>query len=406
MQAYHFFRPLLSPTRAWVAFKWNTQPANSGNLLEAAEITGRCAPLLEAFPLFFPCRPDWLGDSTFTQLLRNSSPDRLIPCLPAAAAAQPETTHACQQLRSKNHHVAIEIKDGEGLPNLQPNMFDHLIIDAQHARTRLPLIDLINAHNNGFHLVASGVPTHELFDWACAKRFSLSSGEFIAVNDSRAPADADTARLKLLKLLSLVVQDADTRDIEEIFRQEPKLSYNLLRLVNSVAVAPKVPITGFNQAITVLGRRQLQRWLQLLIYANQFTQGSQPNPLLQLAAARGRLMESLVSNPLSKPALSADDGIEEIAEAAFMVGIFSLLDTLLHMPMTEVLASLPVAPPIAAALCEREGPLGRLLTAVTSADSGNYEVSAALLGELGINPDYHAEAQITAYAWASRINLE
>ena len=99
--------------------------------------------------------------------------------------------------------------------------------------------------------------------------------------DTRVPVDADTTRLKLLKLLSLVVQDADTREIEEIFRQEPKLSYNLLRLVNSVAVGPKTPITGFNQAITVLGRRQLQRWLQLLIYANQFGQAGQPNPLLQ-----------------------------------------------------------------------------------------------------------------------------
>ncbi|HEX5804152.1 MAG TPA: HDOD domain-containing protein [Azospira sp.] len=400
MQAYHFVRPLLSPAHAWSAFRWQVFPAAAADLATVAAVASACAPLTQLHPILLPCQPDWLADGAFNHLLRNFGDERATPCLPAGAAAHAEADAACRKLRAEGRHVALEIADGLALQNLSLATFDHLLVDVQYARNSVPLIDLINAHQGGFSLIATGVHSHELFDWACAKRFSLSSGEFIAVNDPRVPVDADTTRLKLLKLLSLVVQDADTRDIEEIFRQEPKLSYNLLRLVNSVAVGPKTPITGFNQAITVLGRRQLQRWLQLLIYANQFTQGNQPNPLLQLAASRGRQMELLVSTQPADPEL-ADAG-----EAAFMVGIFSLLDTLLHMPMREILAALPVAPPIAAALGERGGMLGKLLSAITNADAGAFDVAASMLGELGIGPRDHLEAQVAAYSWACRINLE
>ncbi|MBI2306208.1 MAG: HDOD domain-containing protein [Rhodocyclales bacterium] len=400
MQAYHFFRPLLSPAKAWTAFRWQLFPAADGDLAALTGTASACAQLAKSFPILFPCSPDWLGDGAFRHLLGVIGNDRAIPCLPAAAAQNPAAETACRQLRTGDAPLAIEVSDSGTLQKLQLASYDHLLLDAGSARNGIPLIDLINAHQNGFQLVASGVVTHELFDWACAKRFALTSAEFIAQADPRQPTDADTTRLKLLRLLSLVVQDADTRAIEEIFRQEPKLSYNLLRLVNSVAVGPRTPITGFNQAITVLGRRQLQRWLQLLIYANQFTQGNQPNPLLQLAAARGRQMELLVAGQPTGAEL-ADAG-----EAAFMVGIFSLLDTLLHMPMREVLASLPVAPPIADALGERGGLLGKLLTAITAADAGDFELASTLLNGLGIAPPAHATAQIAAYSWASRINLE
>lgn len=88
------------------------------------------------------------------------------------------------------------------------------------------------------------------------------------------------SRIKLLEMLALVADDADTGKLEAIFRQEPKLSYSLLRLVNSAAIAPRNPITSFAQAINLLGRRQLQRWLQLLVYADP-NNSQLPNPLLQ-----------------------------------------------------------------------------------------------------------------------------
>jgi EAL and modified HD-GYP domain-containing signal transduction protein len=400
MQAYHFFSPLLAPNQAWAAFDWQYFSAAPVDLVTVAAAADACVPLTRQHPLILACTPTWLSNAAFREFIKKLGRDQAILAFPAGTAEIKEQESACKALRQDGAHIALDIAESGIAKSLMVTSFDYLRFTAEHARGSVPLLDLINAHQSGFQLVATGVHSHELFDWAVAKRFSLMSGEFVTTADVRSPIDADTTRLKLLKLLSLVVQDADTREIEEIFRQEPKLSYNLLRLVNSVAVGPKTPITGFSQAITVLGRRQLQRWLQLLIYANQFGRGDQPNPLMQLAAARGRQLELLTAGIPPLPDI-ADTG-----EAAFMVGIFSLLDTLLHMPMPEILSALPLSPTITAALLDHSGFLGELLAAVIAGNSGDFRTAAEMLKRAGIPPEKHLDAQVGAYSWASRINLE
>ena len=72
-----------------------------------------------------------------------------------------------------------------------------------------------------------------------------------------------TSRTLSLKLLRLVALDADTCEIEAIFRHDPVLAYHLLRLVNSFGVGVGRTISSFSQAILILGRQQLKRWLNL-----------------------------------------------------------------------------------------------------------------------------------------------
>ncbi|MCZ7654784.1 MAG: EAL domain-containing protein [Rhodocyclaceae bacterium] len=79
-------------------------------------------------------------------------------------------------------------------------------------------------------------------------------------------------------------------------RPEPGLTLNLMRLTNSAASGVRQKITSVRHAITVLGRRQLQRWLQLLVYADASPNGPLASPLMQLAATRGRFMELLAGD--------------------------------------------------------------------------------------------------------------
>lgn len=398
MQAPYFFvSPMLAPNQAWASFYLTTQttaPEDFGILREMLPLS---EPLTRLFPLVFAPDPTWLAEAEFIQKFgRNQA----ILALPDDIVSKPELEALCKRAQQSGAKLALLVRDSAVIKKVSAANFGHLLFDAKTARENVPLLDLINAHQFGFQLVATGVASHEIFDWAASKRFSLFSSEFITAADPRLGTDADTTRLKLMKLLSLVVQDADTREIEEIFRQEPKLSYNLLRLVNSVAVGPKTPITGFHQAITVLGRRQLQRWLQLLIYANQFGQGSQPNPLLQLAAARGRLLELLVSS------LPAESVSQNAGEEAFMVGIFSLLDVVLRMPMSEILSTLPLSESITQALGTHTGVLGKLLSAQIASESRKIDDAAETLSALGISPSTHFSAEVDAFSWASKITIE
>lgn len=200
----------------------------------------------------------------------------------------------------------------------------------------------------------------------------------------------------LLKLMTLVTSDADTDEIEAVIKRDPNLSYQLLKLVNSVAFAPGKKITSFGQAIAMLGRRQLQRWLQLLLYTRQ--SGSQhASPLLPRAAQRAGLMEALAR----RQGLS-----REMQDHAFMVGMFSLLDQLFGMPVAEVIQPLNLPDPVVQGLTCGDGPLGVLLAAVVAGDDQATPALAEIIAGLGLAPEDWAAAQVEAFRWAVQVSKE
>ena len=204
----------------------------------------------------------------------------------------------------------------------------------------------------------------------------------------------------MVRLLSLLIDDADTNEIEKVFKQEPRLSFNLLRLVNSVSMGLSTKIATFRQALTLLGRRQLQRWLQLLLYAQQQSEKQSPDALMTLAAQRGKLMEALVKIG-AHPSVDVD-----YHDRAFMVGSFSLLDALLGIPMHEIVAKLNLAEDISQALLARQGALGAWLALLEAQEQGDF---ARLRRDLQVQGVSHADfqqAQLQAYRWASYLSLE
>ena len=401
--SYAFLRPLLAANRAWVAIDWQNsalESIDSDSLTQLFNEAGAGA-LADKIPFVLPASPEWLGK---TGLIQKFTAKQVIFALPSSTLETPEAIRQCILLRQEGYHFALRTDNAEIIKQIPVAAFDYLQIDAGFARHQLRALDLSYTSDAGFRRIATGVDAHELFDWLAARNFEVFDSRFVTVLDPFADKKPDLTRLKLLKLLSLVAQDADTREIEEIFREEPKLSYNLLRLVNSVAVGAKTTIGSFQQAIAILGRRQLQRWLQLLIYADQLAKSSEPNPLMQLAAARGRQMELLIA--AIEPAIKPSQDLPEPADTAFMTGIFSLLDVLLNMPMAEILEALPFQAAIRDALDAKRGLLGQLLNAIIAGETGEFTAAATILAAHGISPARHAKAQAAALLWASKINLD
>ena len=231
----------------------------------------------------------------------------------------------------------------------------------------------------------------------------MPEGTALAVDPGSAttPPPAPTthtgpAAAVMLKLLSQVTGDADTRDIESTLKQDPQLSLQLLRLVNSAAFAPTSRIASFSQAITLLGRRQLQRWLQLLLFARG-PSAEQSNPLLTQAAMRAALMEALAK---------AAGGSREMADEAYMVGMFSLLEQLFGKPLAGIIGSLQLDPAIADALLEHKGALGGLLKLVEASDcypDTDTAGVAVALSASGVDSAVWCSSQITALRWTLQL---
>ncbi len=235
---------------------------------------------------------------------------------------------------------------------------------------------------------ARGVDTWPLRTQVAGAGFTWYTGAWAAQTPEPREHNDGTSRKRLLTLLGMLSRDAESRELENLLKQDPALSYQLLKLVNSAAFALSTPIASFGQAIGLLGRRQLQRWLQLLLYARQQADGL-PNPLLPLAALRAAQMESLCKH---------QGGDRDAQDLAFMTGVFSLLDALFGMPMTEIVGALSLAPAAADALLRREGQLGQLLELVVDGAP-----SAAWLAELNVDPEHWWQSQLHAYHWAIQV---
>ena len=223
--------------------------------------------------------------------------------------------------------------------------------------------------------------------------FELFQGYYFAKPTIIAGKKLSHSELALIRLLGLILDDADTPLIEDIFKQEPGLSLNLMRLTNSAAAGLRQKITSLRHAITVLGRRQLQRWLQLLLFTNPAGGGA--NPLLQVAATRGRFLE-LVAGDMGTS--------RDFEDRAFMTGIMSLMPALLHVPIGEIIATLNVAPDVRAALENRAGVLGRMLLLAEKQEEGDMDACFALVAELpGLDNERVNAILAQALAWANNI---
>ena len=161
-----------------------------------------------------------------------------------------------------------------------------------------------------------------------------------------------TSRASALKLLQLISSDAETHDIEEALRRDAQISYQLLRLVNSAAVGGgRREVGSLSQAVLMLGRNQLKRWVNLILFA---ARPDEPRSATLFAhvAWRARVME------LCNAAMGGDKSAQD---AAFMAGMFSWLDVLFGKPIDEVIRPLQIAEPVRQAVLAHEGPLGALL---------------------------------------------
>jgi c-di-GMP phosphodiesterase len=254
-----------------------------------------------------------------------------------------------------------------------------------------PAVEQLLAGHPGRHL-ALNVDTLEQLERCHRAGFVWFDGNY-ALHPQPGRTRNATRHALLLQLLSLLTHDGDSQAIERLIKQDAQLSYQLLRLVNSVAFSLNHRIASFGQAIALLGRRQLQRWLQLLLYARPEVGGR--SPLLPRAALRAALMETLCGEWAS-----------EIHERAFMVGMFSLLDLMLGTRMAEILQPLHLSNDISDALQDRTGSLGLMLRVVDAAESGNMATLAAALAEARIGKRDWAAALLKASHWAIRVSRE
>lgn len=303
----------------------------------------------------------------------------------------------CQALKAAGFTLALD-----DVIQLEPEFAELLAlveivkVDIQPL-SRIELMQLVmKLKPLGKTLLAEKVDSREQMEQCLKLGFTLFQGYYFAKPTIIAGKKLDHSQLSLMKLMGLLLGDADTAELEEALKPEPGLTVNLLRMTNSVGVGASETITSLRHAIAVLGRRQLQRWLQLLVFSSN-KQNATSNPLLLMAATRGRLMELLAAE--IKPGNSSFD------DQAFMVGIMSLMPALIGLPIEEIIAPLGLPDGVRNALSKHEGQLADMLDVVVICETGDLtELSDKLAVLPGLALKSLNRAQTQALQWANRLN--
>lgn len=240
--------------------------------------------------------------------------------------------------------------------------------------------------------IATGLPDLPAFANAVKAGYDGASGWFflrgVPPAKELAPSHA-----QIVRLLNLVRNEAETREIEAALKQDVALSYKLLRYINSPAFGLMVEVQSFRHAVTILGMEKLNKWLSLLLVSA--SKDPLAPALMQAAIARGRFMELIGAEFVEK---------REI-DNLFITGAFSLIHVLLGASPEAVLGEMTLPEAITDALLRGEGMYRPFLDLAIACERLDPAQLGEQMAKLRLRPETVARALVSAVAFADSLQF-
>lgn len=322
-------------------------------------------------------------------------PDRVVLEILEHVDLTADIIARCRQLKGIGYSLALD--DVVGLKIEQVAILDcvdyvKFDINALSMRGTVDLVQEVRSH--GATPLAEKVETVEQYEDCKAVGFDLFQGYFFARPTVLTGRMVQPSKMSLIRILRLLANESDSDELEALLKEAPDLALRMLKMASSVACGQVRRVTSLRSAIFVLGRQQIGRLVQLLLVAQSSGGDLGSDPLVQTAAIRGRLMESL----------AVFHGLAGLREEAFTVGILSLADNLFGQSMPELLDMLNVDDSLREALLQHKGDLGRLLTLVEASEGTDADSLASMSSLLGTgNAMVFNRMQVDAIRWANAL---
>jgi c-di-GMP phosphodiesterase len=211
--------------------------------------------------------------------------------------------------------------------------------------------------NFNVKLVAEKVETHEEFELSKSLGFDYFQGYFFCRPKPVSVARPPSNKLSALRLAArLQDPNISIAEVERLVSQDVTLSFKLLRYLNSALLHLRSRIDSVRHAVQMIGTRRLRAWASIIVLTGL---DDKPKELVVTAMARGTMAERLATALKTlKP------------ESCFTIGLFSVLDALLDVPMRDALEMLPLSGEVKQALINHEGPMGSILQCILAYENG------------------------------------
>ena len=317
--------------------------------------------------------------STVLEILETVEPDR-------------ELIDACIALKAMGYRLALD--DFLPRPEMQP-----LIDIATYIKVDFRLSDAAQrkeihklARGTGTILLAEKVEDQEEFDIARSEGYECFQGYFFCRPKIVADREIPPNRMNYLRLLvELTRNPLNLHTLTRIVSFEPSLCYRLLRLANSAMVAARCEVTSVLGAFMLVGEDRFRKLVS--IAASGIPGHDQPPPaLINLSLERARFCELLAP------------WIGENPTEQFMLGMLSLIDAVLQVPMQTIVKALPLRMVAKAALLGEINPAALPLSLIRSFEHGAWGACARDAQRMGVSEETLVGLYVESVQWVNEVS--
>ena len=289
----------------------------------------------------------------------------------------PEIVEAVRELKAEGYKIALD--DFVLLPGYEPliEMADIIKVDFRittDPEERQKLREILPSH---VRLLAEKIETEEEFHQAMAFGYVLFQGYFFckpAILRQKKLTSNALSRMRLLKEINR--QNVDFASMTNVISSDTNLVHKLLTYINSAGVGLNNHVSNLKQATVLLGASGVRRWVTLV--SLQTFSEDKPPELFTLSLLRAKFCE-IIAGELKRPGLTSD--------TAFLLGMFSLLDVLLSLPMDDVLKEVSLSDELSDALRGKDNDLRRLLDLVVAYEKGDWDTVITCCARENLQPE-------------------
>ncbi|MEN9492276.1 MAG: hypothetical protein RJA63_2725 [Pseudomonadota bacterium] len=307
--------------------------------------------------------------------------------------AGPDTREAILGMQEAGHQVWLD-------DCLDTPWFASLAATASGATLRMALrlptesADALRQVREAHHTLRLGAwDVSTLEDYELARKFGCKcfSGSFVTRREDWAGRELSPQMMNVASMINRIREEANFRAIAQVLKQDMAMSYRLLRYVNAATHGLSQRISSIEQGLMILGQDQLDRWLTLVLLSGGALGDT---ALTEVALTRARFLE-LLGAPRFTP---------EQCERLFVLGLFSMLDIALKVPLEAAIAPLRLQEVMNNALLRREGPYGPYLALADACERGIAHEICKYAVMLGLTTRKVSAIQVEAINWVASIS--
>ena len=342
-------------------------------------------------PLFVPLNHFTLLSDVTLQCTQ--PPELIVFLLDNSIPPEPMFIECIEKLRKLGFRFAIEnVKNFDTLKSII-DLCDFIFISFKFDSDKV-ISDYSNTMKNfpKHKFVASEVNDYNVFEQIRSGGFELFEGLFYSVPVTRGQNTISPIKVNRIQLINIVREpDFAIDEVVKVVSQDASLSISLLKLVNSPYLGLSQKVKSIQHAVAMLGQTEVRKWVTTA--TSGLLAEDKPDELTRLSLMRAKFAENLAKHfemAIHAPGL-------------FLMGLFSILDVVLEMPMIEALKVISVSENIYNALVFGDGDYARILTFIRTYEAANWSEVNRLMTLYNLDVEDVFHAYIEAIRWYSSI---